>query len=165
MYESIKASDFYGEGLRRRRESAKIDREELGRLIGLSKWAIYDYENGRREPDVNTGIIMYNIISSRLAAMDNNSRAVQLGLMPPTEFSPLNPNDFYGFGLRIRREAAGLSVNDLAMALGVTRQTITRYENGTRNSGIHYAIVMSNIINDFLWHRMEEHAYQIIQNG
>ena len=62
-YEQIDVTEFYGDGLRRRREEAGLDQETLAILVGVSKGTIYDYESGRRKPSIDVAINMHNVIN------------------------------------------------------------------------------------------------------
>ena len=66
----IRVEDLYGERLKKRREMAGISVEELGKMVGVSRWRIYDYENGRSMPPADKAALMYNMINDRLSDRD-----------------------------------------------------------------------------------------------
>lgn len=58
------------------------------------------------------------------------------------EPKPHNPNN-----IKYYRTKAGVTQKTLANELGVSRPTITQYENGTRNPSVAVWISMSQILN------------------
>lgn len=152
-YESLLLDDFYGEGLRRRREAAGLSVEEMANRMDTTVWCIYDYENGHRMPGIEIAIEMYNLTGCRICMRTNESRAVRLGITERATFIAIFKGDMYGEGLKERREEAGLTVLDLAKALGRSQRTVQRYESGDRKPSVHDAVVMYNVIQDALWHK------------
>lgn len=113
-----------GEKIKMQRKSLGLTQTELGARLGVQKNAVSKWECGRVD----------DIPSSKIKAM-----AQLFGVQPSyliddetTVPSPANEAAYLTTGerMRARRKELGLSADDVAAALNVSRATIFRYEKG-----------------------------------
>ena len=97
------------------RKSHGLSQTELARETGISNQAVSFYENGKRQPKIETW--------QKLADYFNVSTRYLMGL---------NSNDF-GNRIKELRIKNGLSQGDLAEKIGVKANTICQYEKGKRH--------------------------------
>lgn len=150
MFETVCVDDLYEAGLRKRRRLACMGVEDLANAIDTTVWSIYDYENGKSKPDLRTGAMLYNITGMHIARRTNSSRKVRTGVWEPYDFHPIIIHNLWGSGLTELREEAGVAFKELAEAMGVTRQTLYRYEKGTRKPDLVTGIRIYNYLNDII---------------
>lgn len=108
------------------RKSHGLSQTELARETGISNQAVSFYENGKRQPKIETW--------QKLADYFNVSTSYLMGL---------NSNDF-GNKIKELRIKNGLSQGDLAKVTGLTRQAISNYENNERTP------------NDKIWQKLAD---------
>lgn len=108
------------------RKSHGLSQTELARETGISNQAVSFYENGKRQPKIETW--------QKLADYFNVSTRYLMGL---------NSNDF-GNRIKELRIKNGLSQGDLAEKIGVKANTICQYEKGKRHP------------NDKIWQKLAD---------
>lgn len=108
-----------GERIGLMREQAGLTQKALGQKIGVSAVTITRYENGMRNPSINTVF--------RIAAA--------LDVDPAELFGEAAVNNT-GSRIRLARRRAGLTQEHLASRMNIGFQTISQWERGYRNPGI-----------------------------
>ena len=115
----------WGEHLRRQRILRGLLQRDLAVVHGVTTETIYNWENGRAEPEVR---YLPRIIDF-------------LGFCPYTPGRPLDER------LRVAREAQGLSRKRLAKLVCVDEGTLWRWEQGMRNPKGRFVVVAKAILN------------------
>lgn len=112
--------------LQQLRRSAKLTQDEFAAHIGTSRQAVSKWESGTAYPDLKNLQIICEFFRISPDQLLNEKRE----LTDPNEgFSRFDPN---GLGINIRsvRIARGIGQEGLAELLGVSRQSVSKWENG-----------------------------------
>lgn len=127
-YEPIKFGQDFGENVRMAREAAGLSKAELAAKSGISVDTISRYENGRIKSPTQASL------HQLAAALD----VAPYDLMPGCpeadgDGKPAAENEFgrmLGENIRKYREAAGMTMGELAERAGMAQSSISRYESG-----------------------------------
>ena len=109
----------FGERLRKCREKENLTQKELGLILGVSGNSIGNYEKGTSYPSAD-------ILCKIFSALRCDANYLFKDNLPTV---PVNSVDSFGDRIRLRRKELGLSVDDIADALGIHRSTVYRYES------------------------------------
>lgn len=127
-----------GERIRALRLDAGMTQEELAQRIGLKKQNISRYENSRVEPNIRTAKRIAEALGVSLEEMVVGVSVSDVSLSSPgLVFGDSNKgsdnmgNSIVTTRMQQRRVELGLTLDDIALEIGVARSTIQRYEKGT----------------------------------
>lgn len=109
------------------REEKGLTQKELADILKLSASSIAMYESGKRDPDTST-------IKS-LAVLFNCSTDFLLGLSNYRDVSKL----------RMVRVESGLSQDEVAKNLGISRDTLSKYETGELEPNVDTLVKLANM--------------------
>ncbi|MGI5848817.1 MAG: helix-turn-helix domain-containing protein [Christensenellales bacterium] len=98
--------------LRDLRISNNLTQQELASKLKISKSTVSMYENGKREPDIETFEIIADFFN-----VDINYLTGNVPVMPT-------------YDIKKRRIELDLSIEDMGKAVGVSKSTIQRWETG-----------------------------------
>lgn len=113
--------------LKELRKASGLTQEGLASALGLPMQTIRNYENGLREPNCKAMVALeryFGVSGSYLRGEENE---------PDEDALPASaePGRFPQI-LKALRKARGLTQDDLAQELGLTRKSVINYENGQR---------------------------------
>lgn len=109
------------------REEKGLTQKELADILKLSASSIAMYESGKRDPDTST-------IKS-LAVLFNCNTDFLLGLSNYRDVSKL----------RMVRVESGLSQDEVAKNLGISRDTLSKYETGELEPNVDTLVKLANM--------------------
>ncbi|MBQ7707120.1 MAG: helix-turn-helix domain-containing protein [Lachnospiraceae bacterium] len=127
------------------RETRNITQLELSNMLGISRQAYSNYEQGVRTPDTGTLAKLSNILGINLFDYFTNQSDTQNDDEDLTSSIPkvnLMPEKLASF-LKHKREEYSLSQNDVADIIGLSRTTYSRYELGTRTPSLESLLNLS----------------------
>lgn len=105
----------FGAALKEERKSRGLTLEEMASILGTSKQVLSRYERGERECKLSTAIqfseALGSTVSSNDDAISNDSKKI-------------------GELIHSVRKRKGLTLLDVGNAIGVSKATVSRYENG-----------------------------------
>lgn len=105
------------EKMREERKKRGLSQKELGKKIGMSQQMIAQYENGNRNPKMET--------------IEKIANALEVPTFNLVETkSSVSGTDYFGKLMWKNREKQGLSREQLAEMAGISQQMLTQYENG-----------------------------------
>lgn len=116
----------FAENLRKLRKNQGWKQEEVANLLGLSKQVISTYEIGARSPSLETLIRiaeLFDVSIDYLLRADNKCDMSRLKDLTDSSRK-------IGERIGTLRKDAGLTLDDVATALGTIRQTVYKYEHG-----------------------------------
>ena len=116
------------------RETQNITQLEISSMLGISRQAYSNYEQGVRSPDTNTlarlsDILGINLFNYYINDSDKSNECNDS--IPNVPKINLMPEKLAAF-LKHKREEYSLSQNDVADIIGLSRATYSRYELGIR---------------------------------
>lgn len=114
----------FGNRLKTLRLSEDMTQEELGRLLEKTKNSISQYETGKREPDLETLIILseyFDVTLDYLLGKNDDPRTME----PGERYSAI-----IGERLRTIRASRNLSVSDVSKASNISEDEILKIEGG-----------------------------------
>lgn len=104
------------------RTNKGLTQEQLASLLGVSKQSVSNWETGLKFPRfkfISELANIFNVSVTELVSNDSTTSDSDLSI-------------FIGNKIKVLRETNGLTQDDLATNLGLTRQSISRYETGER---------------------------------
>lgn len=116
------------------REAQNITQLEISSMLGISRQAYSNYEQGVRSPDTNTLAKLSDILGINLFnyyindSDESNECEDSIPIIPKINLMPEKLAAF----LKHKREEYSLSQNDVADIIGLSRATYSRYELGIR---------------------------------
>ena len=131
-----------GENIRNARKAAGLTQEQLAEKCGTADSAIRKYESGRLCPRWNTARKIAEALGIEPAEVYDVGERTQ-------EFDDEAGEEDKAVGMRIRveRVRCGLSQEELAEKVGVTRVSIGNYERGDRNISLTVAKKIAEALN------------------
>lgn len=120
---------MFGEKLKKLRMDKNMTQQELAKILKISSSTIGMYEQNRRSPDIETLKLIADYFQCS------------------TDYL-LGKNDIENMNrLSLLRKSHNMSQAELAEKLGVTQQTISKYENGSREPDTETLKLLSSIFN------------------
>lgn len=120
----------FGDTLKAYRIASGLTQDALANKIGTTKQAIWRYENSEREPNVRTARLLASALGVPLSVLLASSAPEHLGKEKASIPADVRAISSVGNRIRTRREALGLSQDELGAACGTSKQTIYKYESG-----------------------------------
>lgn len=105
-----------GNNIKRHRELKGLTQEELAQKSGLSKNAIWNYENNHREPNIKT--------------IENIAAALEVGINQLISDTDFNVSQTLGDKIRAIRKDRKLTQKEFGELIGKAEITIRKYEKG-----------------------------------
>lgn len=123
----------FGLLIKKLRKNRKITQSEISNILGVSRQAYSNYENGLRTPDADilsgmsdffgTNLFKYFVNNTKITKADDFSEfLIQKNNLKTQQLASL---------LKNKREKFSLSQNDIADIIGLSRATYSKYESGT----------------------------------
>ncbi|MBQ8528490.1 MAG: helix-turn-helix domain-containing protein [Clostridia bacterium] len=137
-------SGFISKRIRELRLEHGLTQKELSLLINKSESTVRMWELGKSEPDIQTIRMLSEIFS---ISTDYIISEVQSSVPPKSTDKTARPLTI-GDRIRLLRKESGMSQEDLAILLNITKQAVYKYESGiVTNIPIDKIEVLSKIFN------------------
>ncbi len=111
--------------IRSLRKQVGITQKELAKILGYEQTIVSMWENGTREPNVQTLVELSNIFGCSIDELVGNE-TIQVGKEPEGKVKKLKET----------RERFGLTQYQLGQKLGFGQHAVSTWENGTREPDI-----------------------------
>ena len=117
------------ERLRKAREEKNITQTKVSKVLGISNKTLSGYERGVSEPDLKTIVLLANFYGVSVDYLVGNST--------------FNCRDVSK--LRMVRVESGLSQDEVAKNLGISRDTLSKYETGELEPNVDTLVKLANM--------------------
>lgn len=113
------------------RKKSGMTQEDMAKVFGLSRGAIYLYERGEREPSLEKLIKLAHYFS------------VSIDDLLLKDLRPQGP--IFARNLKYLRNRAGIKQEDMAELLKVSKSNMSKYESGAVEPGLELLIRISEL--------------------
>lgn len=123
-----------GDFIRAKRYEADMTQRELGSLVNMSCCVISEFENNRRDININK----FNLLCAALGVDEKEKEKFLLngGKSISRQLNCDTTNMTKGEFIRVKRKKAGITQIELASLVNMTNSALSDFENNKRNIGI-----------------------------
>ena len=121
------------------RKEAGFSQETIASLLSVSRQAISKWESGKAYPSLDALRVLATLYNT-------NVDLILIGAEPSETLAHAFSEESFAERLKISRKQSGISQNELADALAVSRQSVSKWESGKAEPDLEHLVMLTSLI-------------------